>query len=103
VERTRLLVHLLDGAALLDPSRDLVLEYEVIRRELAAYDSGLAERRELVFLNKIDLLQDRAAFEAVAKQLALRGCQVLLGSGATGAGVAELVRAMALALQEAGG
>jgi GTP-binding protein len=103
VERTRLLVHLLDGAALLDPSRDLVLEYEVIRRELAAYDSGLAERRELVFLNKIDLLEGRAAFEAVAKQLALRGCQVLLGSGATGAGVGELVRAMALALQEAGG
>jgi GTP-binding protein len=103
VERTRLLVHLLDGAALLDPSRDLVLEYEVIRRELAAYDAGLARRRELVFLNKIDLVQDRSAFEAVAKQLALRGCQVLLGSGATGAGVAELVRAMALALQEAGG
>ena len=102
VERTRLLVHLLDGAALLDPSRDLVAEYEVIRHELAAYDSGLAERRELVFLNKLDLLADRAPFEAVAKQLALRGCQVLLGSGATGAGVAELVRAMALALAEAG-
>jgi len=103
VERTRLLVHLLDGAALLDPSRDLVAEYEVIRRELQAYDAGLAERRELVFLNKLDLLADRAPFEAVAKQLALRGCQVLLGSGATGAGVAELVRAMALALAEAGG
>ena len=101
-ERTRLLVHVLDGAALLDPGRDLVLEYELIRRELAAYDAGLAARRELVFLNKVDLLEDRAAFEAVAKQLTLRGCEVLLGSGATGAGVAELVRAMALALQEAG-
>ena len=103
VERTRLLVHLLDGAALLDPSRDLLAEYEVIRRELAAYDAGLAGRRELVFLNKIDLLAYRTAFEAVAKQLALHGCQVLLGSGATGAGVAELVRAMARALEEAGG
>jgi GTP-binding protein len=102
-ERTRLLVHVLDGAALLDPSRDLVAEYEVIRHELAAYDAGLAARRELVLLNKLDLLEDRAAFEAVARQLALRGCHVLLGSGATGAGVAELVRAMALALREAGG
>jgi GTP-binding protein len=102
-ERTRLLVHVLDGAALLDPSRDLVAEYDVIRHELAAYDAGLAARRELVLLNKLDLLEDRTAFEAVAKQLALRGCQVLLGSGATGAGVAELVRAMALALREAAG
>src|SRR5262245_57432147 len=103
VERTRLLVHLLDGAALLDPSRDLVAEYEVIRHELAAYDAGLARRRELVLLNKIDLIPDRAAFEPIVKELALRGCQVLLGSGATGAGIPELVRAMALALQEAGG
>jgi GTP-binding protein len=102
VERTRLLVHLLDGAALLDPSRDLVAEYEVIRRELAAYDPGLARRREIVWLNKTDLVPDAAAFEPVAKALALRGCQVLLGSGATGAGVPELLRAMALALQEAG-
>jgi GTP-binding protein len=103
VERTRLLVHLLDGAALLDPSRDLVAEYEVIRRELAAYDASLARRRELVLLNKVDLLPDRAALEPVVKELSLRGCQVLLGSGATGAGIGELVRAMALALQEAGG
>jgi GTP-binding protein len=94
--------HVLDGAALLDPSRDLLAEYDVIRRELAAYDAALGARRELVLLNKIDLLADRTAFEAVAKQLALRGCEVLLGSGATGAGIPELVRAMARALTEAG-
>jgi GTP-binding protein len=101
-ERTRLLVHVLDGAALLDPARDLVAEYEVIRRELAAYDATLAARRGIVWLNKLDLLADHAPFEAVAKQLALRGCEVLLGSGATGAGVPELVHAMARALAEAG-
>jgi GTP-binding protein len=95
VERTRLLVHLLDGAALLDPARDLIAEYEVIRR-------ALAQRREIVLLNKSDLLPDRAAAEPVVKELELRGCRVLLGSGATGAGIPELVRAMALALQEAG-
>jgi len=102
VERTRLLVHLLDGAALLDPSRDLVAEYEVIRRELAAYDAGLAARREIVLVNKIDLIADRAALEPVVKELSLRGRQVLLGSGATGAGIPELIRAMAFALAEAG-
>jgi GTP-binding protein len=102
VERTRVLVHLLDGAALLDPSRDLVAEYDVIRRELEAYGADLAERRELVFLNKLDLIADRALLEPILKGLAERGCRVLLGSGVSGEGVAELVRAMALALQEAG-
>jgi GTP-binding protein len=102
VERTRVLVHLLDGAALLDPSRDLVAEYDVIRRELAAYGADLEQRRELVFLNKLDLIADRAALEPILKALAERGCQVLLGSGVSGEGVADLVRAMALALQEAG-
>jgi GTP-binding protein len=102
VERTRVLVHLLDGAALLDPSRDLVAEYDVIRRELGAYGAELAQRRELVFLNKLDLIADRGALEPILKALGERGCQVLLGSGVSGEGVADLVRAMALALQEAG-
>src|SRR5262245_57974540 len=90
VERTRLLVHLLDGAALLDPSRDLIAEYEVIRRELAAYDEGLARRRELVWLGKLDLIADPAVLEPIQKELEARGCPVLLGSGASGAGVPEL-------------
>jgi GTPase len=102
VERTRVLVHLLDGAALLDPSRDLVAEYDVIRREIKAYGADLAERREIVFLNKLDLIADRAALEPILKGLAERSCQVLLGSGVSGEGVAGLVRAMALALHEAG-
>jgi len=102
VERTHVLVHLLDGAALLDPSRDLVVEYEVIRRELAAYAADLARRRELVFLNKLDLIAERRALEPIVKELAGRGCRVLLGSGATGEGVADLVRAMAQALAESG-
>jgi GTP-binding protein len=102
VERTRLLVHLLDGAALLDPSRDLIAEYEVIRHELAAYDEGLARRRELVWLGKLDLIAESKVLEPIVKELSERGCQVLLGSGASGAGVPELVRAMAHALAEAG-
>jgi GTP-binding protein len=100
VERTRVLVHLLDGAALLDPSRDLCNEYEVIRRELAAYGASLAERRELVLVNKLDLIRDRAALEPILKRL--EGRQVLLGSGATGEGIPALVRALAHALHEAG-
>jgi GTP-binding protein len=102
VERTRVLVHLLDGAALLDPSRDLPGEYEVIRGELSAYGAKLAERREIVFLNKVDLVGDRTELEPILGRLSEAGCSVLLGSGATGEGIPELVRAMARALHEAG-
>ena len=102
IERTRVLVHLLDGAALLDPSRDLLDEYAVIRRELSAYGERLAERREIVFLNKVDLIGDRAALDPLVKRLEEAGCTVVMGSGATGEGVPELVRAMVRTLHEAG-
>ena len=100
VERTRVLVHLLDGAALLDEGRDLRAEYEAIRKELAAYDPALAGRRELVAVNKIDLLADRADLAEVEAALHTRGARVLRVSAATGEGVAELVAAMAQALAE---
>jgi GTP-binding protein len=102
VERTRLLVHLLDGAALLDEERDLLEEYRTIRNELASYDAALAERRELVVLNKIDLIADRAALDPLEKALREDGRQVLRVSGATSEGVPELLRAMLTALDESG-
>jgi GTP-binding protein len=102
VERTRLLVHLLDGAALLDPARDLLAEHEAIRRELAAYDPALAERRELVLLNKIDLIAERASLEPIAKAFAKQGATLCLASAATGEGIRELLGAIVHALEEAG-
>jgi len=102
VERTRLLVHLLDGAALLDDERDLLDEYRTIRGELASYDASLGERHELVVLNKIDLIANRAELEPLEKALAEEGRRVLRVSGATGEGVPELLRAMLQALDESG-
>jgi GTP-binding protein len=100
VERTRVLLHLLDCTALLDDSRDLLGEYETIRKELAAYDAALAERRELVLLNKIDALGDRAALDPVQRALEQRGCRVLRASGVSGEGIRELLRALWRALEE---
>jgi GTP-binding protein len=98
IERTRVLVHLLDGAALLDDSRDLLSEYETIRAELEAYGEELGQRREIVLLNKTDLSPDTAPLDAIEKTLRERGLEVLRGSGATGDGIAPLVRAMARAI-----
>ena len=100
VERTRLLLHLLDCTALLDESRDLLGEYETIRKELAAYDGALAERRELVLLNKVDALAERGVLDPIQRALEARGCRVLRASGVSGEGIPELIRALWRALEE---
>lgn len=99
VERTRVLVHLLDGAAFLDEGRDLVAEYGAIRKELEAYDPSLVARREIVVLSKIDLLADRDRLAPLEEQLRAGGRELLRVSGASGEGLPELVRAMVRALE----
>jgi GTP-binding protein len=100
VERTRVLIHLLDvGTALLEGS-DPLERYDQIRSELSAYAAELARRRELVALNKIDLIADREHLTSVETELRARGREVFRVSGATGEGVAELVARAARVLDE---
>jgi GTP-binding protein len=101
VERTRVLVHLIDvGTALLE-ERDPLASYDAIRAELAAYQPALRERREIVALNKIDLVGDRGALEPIRAALRRRGCAVQCVSAATREGVAELLAAALQALDAA--
>ena len=103
VERTRVLVHLLDVAAMLMEERDLLEGYDVIRGELANYQPALLERREIAVLNKVELLtepEDAARVDAIEATLRERGLGVHRISAATGEGVTELVAAMWNALQE---
>ena len=101
VERTRVLVHLLDLARFALEGADLVADYETVRGELAAYDPGLLAREELVVLNKVDLVADRAALEPLEAALGARGRRPLRVSAATGEGVAALAGAMLRALDAA--
>jgi GTP-binding protein len=64
VERCSLLVHLVDLAPLEGEPEE---NYEAVRSELAAYDAGLEQLRELVVLSKRDLLPDEKVEEAVAE------------------------------------
>ncbi len=98
VERTRVLVHVLDAGGALLEERDVLADYEAIRGELAAYDASLLGRVSVVVLNKIDLLADREALAPLERELEGRGARVLRLSGATGEGVPELVAAMLRAL-----
>jgi len=101
IERTRVIVHLLDAGALAFEERDLLLGYEAIRKELETYEPLLAGRREIVAINKLDLLADRSIVEPAEAELRRRGREVFRISGATGEGVAELMQAVVQALAEA--
>jgi GTP-binding protein len=100
IERTRVIVHLLDAGAGLE-ARELLAGYDAIRSELGAYQPRLLERSEVVALNKIDLLADRSALDAVESELERRGSRVVRTSGATGEGIDALLRAIAQALAAA--
>jgi len=97
VERCAVILHLVDGT-----QDDVAAAYRAIRRELAAYGHGLAQKPEIVGLNKTDAL-DAEAVSAKRRQLqraAGRGATVLPLSGATGAGVPELLSRLSAALAE---
>jgi GTP-binding protein len=89
VERCAVLLHLVDGAA-----GDVVRSWRMVREELASYGGGLAEKPELIGLNKADAMTPR---EASARKAALQkasGRPVMLLSGAGGQGVPEVLRAL---------
>jgi GTP-binding protein len=88
VERTRLLVHVLDLAPL-DES-DPVANFEVIERELAEHDPRLAALPRLLALSKHDLVPPAAAAAAAAEWRERVPFPVLVTSSATGYGLVEL-------------
>ncbi len=96
IERTRMLLHLLDGL-----SPDPVGDYEVINQELALFNPHLAGKPQVVVLNKLDLPDVQARWPAVARALSTRGVvEPLAISAATGEGVLALMRRAADALAE---
>jgi GTP-binding protein len=90
VERCGALLHLVDGTV-----DDVALAWRTVRGELAAYGHGLAEKTEIVGLNKCDLLAARAVRGGKAALAAAGAEHVLALAGATGEGVAEVLRALA--------
>ena len=86
VERTRVLLHLVDAAG-----EDAAGAWRTIRDELARYGGGIAEKPEIVALSRIDLAEAEQRDEA-AKQLRKAGAtQPMAISAATGEGVEALL------------
>jgi GTP-binding protein len=89
IERTRLLIHLVDAS-----SETVAADLETVSRELAAYGHGLDSRPRLLVLSKIELLQP-AAVEELQKDLQqLTGQPVLAISAVAAMGLKELLAAV---------
>ena len=95
VERTRLLIHLVDGAA-----ADPVGDFRAINRELALHNARLAAKPQILVVNKMDLTEARARLPEIERALGDEVGTIYAISGVTHEGVTELLRAVAVRLTE---
>jgi GTP-binding protein len=95
VERTRVLIHLLDGSR-----ENPVADYDTVNAELAAFGRGLAEKPQVVGFNKMDLPQAQEQWPRVRRTLEQRGVEALAISAMAKDGVRELLYRAAQMLAE---
>jgi GTP-binding protein len=89
IERTRMLIHVLDASA----SRPLQ-DFEAVNRELELFSPALARKTQLVACNKMDLAEARQAWPDLRAALTERGYDAMAISAATREGVAALLQAV---------
>lgn len=95
IERTRVLVHLVDAAG--SEGRDPIEDIKAINNELYAYSPEIASRPQIIAANKLDLMPKEEAEEITAKlraEFEKDGIEVYPISAATGSGVKELLYAV---------
>ena len=100
VERTRVLLHLISMSP---DSDDPVQAYATIRRELEAHAAELADRPEVVVLNKLDLLADRYECDLWRDAFAEQGVAIMFTSALSGEGVQAVLAALLVRIDLADG
>jgi len=88
VERTRILVHLIDVS---DATRNPVSDYRTILRELGLFDRGLLDRKQLVVASKMDALADPRKLSRLKAMCTRRKLPFHCISAVTGQGIQELI------------
>lgn len=96
IERTLLIVHMLDASGL--EGRDPLEDFEKINEELRLFSPDLASRPQLVAANKMDLAEARERFPRLKETLGSKGYEVFPISAATGQGIRELLGQIATEL-----
>jgi GTPase len=98
VERTKLILHLVDVSSI--SGRDPVEDYEIINRELANYNADLAETPQIVVATKLDALDEPERLEKLRARAAADGKEFLEISAVTNLGTKDLISAVAKKLEE---
>lgn len=91
VERTNVLLHLVSAQ-----EEDVVAAYKTVRNEIEAYGHDLAEKIEILALSQCDLLQEDERKEKLKALKKVSGKMPMILSSATGEGVDEVLRALAV-------
>jgi GTP-binding protein len=89
VERSRILLHLLDPCRAHDS--DPLKDYETLNRELALFDPELAEKPQIIVINKLDLPDVQALLPEVVPYFEKLGLKVFPISAVTGEGIPALL------------
>ncbi len=95
IERTRLLVHLVDAS---DTGRDPVKDFEIILGELAGFSEDLVKKPMIVTATKLDVAQDPKRIKALERLAKKRNMPFFKISAVTGEGIEDLKRAMGAAV-----
>lgn len=98
IERTRVLVHVIDISGFED--RDPVQDYLTINQELVNFNPKLASKPQIIAANKIDIINDNTRYENFVKYIESQGLKVFPISAATGSGIDTLLDEILLKLNE---
>ncbi|MBC7360550.1 MAG: GTPase ObgE [Desulfacinum sp.] len=98
IERTKVLVHLVDAAAV--PPDDPLAPYRTIEKELEGYSDALGEKARIVALNKMDLVTDEAHREALLAAYRETGHPVVAVSALARRGLSDLLNALVRLLSD---
>lgn len=98
VERTRLLIHVVDVSS--TEGRNPIEDFDIINAELSEYNAELEKRPQIVAANKTDIIQDEEAYENFKKEIQRRGYELFEISAATHSGTDELMKNVYSRLQK---
>jgi len=89
VERTKLLIHLIDISE--SEGRDPIEDFEKINKELELFKPELLQKKQIIAANKIDVVSNSESVDKFKKEMESRGYEVFLISAVTGTGLKSLI------------
>ena len=98
IERTRLLLHVIDVSGI--EGRNPVEDYYTINNELKLYSEKLSKRKQIIVANKVDIMQDDTLYNKLEELAKQNDIEIYKISAATGEGISELMNRVNVVLKQ---